>query len=158
MEPELPRPRLPALALLVGRITTIKLAYWTALTALEIALGASDLSYGDRFRASLAVAFAFTLAACAWAAWSARDVDPRVGALERALPTVATAFMAASVVATPASLPLLFIEIRRLGEGCVARNELLCHWEAIWYWVAAVAIGTIVIPLVFALRMRGRRT
>lgn len=55
------------------------------------------------------------------------------------------------MVATPASLPLLFVEVQRAGEGC-ARG--ICHWEAIWFWVATVAIGTVLIPLVFALRMR----
>ena len=151
-EPELPRPRLPSLALLVGRITTIKLAYWSALTATEIGLGLSDRPFDERSPISVAVALLFTLAACVWAAWSARAVDDRVGALERSIPTVATTFIAASVVASPASLPLLIVERQRSFEGCA---PAVCHWEAIWYWVAAVAIGTVVIPLVFALRMRG---
>jgi hypothetical protein len=139
LEPELPRPRLPALALLVGRITTIKLAYWTALTAAEIVVGAAGFDGDDRTRLSLLAGLFFTVVACTWAAVVASAVDPRAGALERSIPTVATAFVAASVVATPASLPLLFVEVSR---------------RAIWYWVAAVAIGTVVIPLVFALRMR----
>ncbi len=136
---ERPRPRLATLTLLVGRVTTIKLGYWAALTAAEVALGLVGLPDADRARASLAVAALATLAACAWAAWSARATDPRAGALERSLPTVATVFIAASVVATPASLPLLFVEVKR---------------QAIWYWVGAVALGTLLIPLVFALRMR----
>jgi hypothetical protein len=139
---ERPRPHLATLTLLVGRITTVKLAYWAALTVAEIGLGLSGLSDADRPRASLAVAAAATVAACAWAAWSARAADARAGVLERSLPTVATAFIAASVVATPASLPLLFVEVKR---------------GAIWYWVAAVAIGTLLIPLVFASRMRSAR-
>lgn len=150
-EPELPRPRLPALTLLVGRITTIKLAYWSALTAWEIALGLVAWPFDERFRASVVVSVILTLVACAWAAHAARAVDPRAGGLERSLPAVATTFIAASVVASPASLPLLIVERQRSFEGCY---PAVCHWEAIWYWVAAVAIGTVLIPLVFALRMR----
>ncbi len=153
--PEHPQPRLPALALLVGRITTIKLAYWAGLTASEIVLGLAGAPYADRFALALLVGGALTALACIWAALAARVVDRRVGALERSIPTIATSFIAASVVATPASLPLLFVEVRHLGEGCVGT---LCHWEAIWYWVAAFVIGTVLIPLVFALRMRGTRT
>jgi len=151
-EPERPRPRLATLTLLVGRITTIKLAYWSALTAAEIALGFLDRPFEERFRLSVALAAAFTVGACLWAAWSARAVDRRAGVLERSIPTIATTFIAASVVASPASLPLLIVERQRSVEGCA---PAVCHWEAIWYWVAAVAIGTAVIPLVFALRMRG---
>ena len=150
--PELPRPRLPTLTLLVGRITTIKLAYWAALTVAEIALGLVERPIEERFRLSLAVGALLTLGACAWAAWSARAVDRRAGRLERSIPTVATTFIAASVVASPASLPLLIVERQRSLEGCV---PAVCHWEAIWYWVAAIAIGTLVVPLVFAVRMRG---
>ncbi len=146
-----PRPHLHTLTLLVGRVTTIKLAYWSALTAAEIALGLSDRPFAERFGFSVAVAAALTLAACLWAAWAARAVDKRAGALERSIPTVATAFIAASVVASPASLPLLIVERQRSIEGCA---PAVCHWEAIWFWVAAVAIGTVAIPLVFALRMR----
>ncbi len=146
---ELPRPRLPTLTLLVGRITTIKLTYWSALTVAEVALGAR--AFGERFPVSVAIGALATLAVCAWAAASARAPDRRLGGLERSVPAVATTFIAASVVATPASLPLLFVEIQRAGEGC---GRGICHWEAIWYWVAAIAIGTALIPLVFALRMR----
>lgn len=151
-QPEYPQPRLPALTLLVGRITTIKLAYWAALTVAEIAVGLWDRPFDERFRASLAVGAGFTLVACAWAAWAARAADRRAGQLERSIPTVATAFIAASVVASPASLPLLIVERQRSIEGCV---PAVCHWESIWYWVAAVAIGTVLIPVVFAARMRG---
>jgi len=150
--PELPRPRLPTLALLVGRVTTIKLVYWSLLTAVEIALGARIAAFDDRFRLAVVAAVAATLVVCAWAAWSARATDRRLGDLERSIPAVATTFIAASVVATPASLPLLFIEIRRAGEGCSG----ICHWQAIWLWVATIAVGTFLIPLVFAVRMRTR--
>jgi hypothetical protein len=138
-QPDLPRPRLPTLILLVGRITTIKLGYWTALTVAEIVLGLLDLPPDDHVRASLLAGLFLTVVACAWAAVAARAIDARAGVLERSLPTVATAFVAASVVATPASLPLLFVEVKR---------------SLVLYWVAAVAIGTVLIPLVFALRLR----
>jgi hypothetical protein len=148
---EPPRPRLPALTLLVGRITTIKLAYWAGLTAWEIALGLTGWTYEQRFPISVIVAVALTALACIWAAFSARAVDSRAGTLERSIPTIATTFIAATAVASPASLPLLIVERGHSVEGCA---PAVCHWEAIWFWVAAVAIGTIVIPLVFALRMR----
>ncbi|MBI2774150.1 MAG: hypothetical protein HYX56_06640 [Chloroflexi bacterium] len=148
---ERPRPRLPTLTLLVGRITTIKLTYWAVLTAAEIVLGARILLFEDRFPLAVAVAIVTTIAACAWAALSARAIDARSGGIERSLPAVATTFVAASVIATPASLPLLFLEIRQAGEAC---TRGICHWEAIWYWVAAFVAGTVLIPLVFALRLR----
>jgi hypothetical protein len=150
----LPRPRLPSLALLVGRVTTIKLVYWSALTAAEIGLGLPARPLDERFPFSLALGALLTVVACAWAAVSARVVDRRAGALERSIPTVATTFIAASVVASPASLPLLIVERERSFEGCY---PAVCHWETIWYWVAALAVGTVVIPLVFALRMRAPR-
>lgn len=148
-----PRPHLRTLTLLVGRITTIKLAYWAALTVAEIWLAAQPMAFDERFRASLWLAAVATLAACSWAAWQARATDARLGALERSIPTIATTFIAASVVATPASLPLLFVEVQRAGQGC---ERGICHPEAVWYWVAAMAIGTLIIPLVFALRMKRR--
>jgi hypothetical protein len=149
--PPYPKPRIHTLTLLVGRITTIKLAYWVALAAAELYLGTRILIFEERFPVSIAVAAAATVLAGSWAAWSARRADKRLGILERSLPAIATTFIAASVVATPASLPLLFVEVQRAHDGC-ARG--ICHWEAIWYWVATVAIGTILIPLVFALRMK----
>jgi len=151
LEPDLPRPRLPALTLLVGRITTIKLTYWASLTAWELALGLTGWPYADRLPVSVAVAAIATALACIWAAYSARALDRRAGGLERSIPTVATTFIAATVVASPASLPLLIVERQHSVEGCA---PAVCHWEAIWYWVATVAIGTILIPLVFAVRMR----
>lgn len=149
--PPYPKPRIHTLTLLVGRITTIKLAYWVALAAAELYLGTRILVFEERFPVSLAVAAVATLLATSWAAWSARRTDRRLGILERSVPAIATTFIAASVVATPASLPLLLVEVQRAGEGC-ARG--ICHWEAIWYWVATVAIGTVIIPMVFVLRMK----
>ena len=148
---EAPQPRLPTLSLLVGRITTIKLSYWAAVTAAEIVLGWRVLLFEDCFPLSLAAAAVATAAACAWAARSARAADRRVGGLARSIPTVATTFIAASVVATPASLPLLLVEVTRASEQC---PRGICHPEAVWYWVATVAVGTLIIPLVFATRMR----
>ena len=148
---DLPRPRLPALTLLVGRITTIKLVYWAGVTTCEIALGLTGWSYAERFPLSVTIGAAATALACIWAAYSARAVDRRIGSLERSIPAVATTFIAASVVASPASLPLLIVERQHSLEGCF---PVVCHWEAIWYWVAAVTLGTVVIPLVFALRLR----
>lgn len=151
-----PRPRLPTLILLVGRITTIKLAYWTALTVGEVVLGLRIAIFDERWPVSLAVGAVATGVALGWAAVSARATDRRLGALERSIPTVATTFIAASAVATPASLPLLFVEIQRASEQCPIG---ICHWETVWYWVAAMAIGTFVIPLTFALRLpRARAT
>lgn len=135
----------------MGRITTIKLAYWAALTASEVVLGLADRPYAERLPISLVVGALFTLGAAAWAASAARAADRRVGRLERSIPTIATAFIAASVVASPASLPLLIVERQRSIEGCA---PAVCHWEAIWFWVASLAIGTIVIPFAFAIRMR----
>ncbi len=146
-----PKPRLHALTLLVGRITTIKLAYWAALTAAEIVVGNMDRPFGERTAISLGVGAVLTGGALIWAAWSARAVDRRAGALERSIPSVATAFVTASAVATPASLPLLILARGRSVEGCA---PAVCHWDAIWLWVAALAIGTFAIPLVFAMRMR----
>lgn len=151
--PDRPRPHLRTLTLLVGRVSTIKLAYWAALTVLELALATGEWSFRDRFHWSLVGGAALTALALAWAAWSARRTDARLGELHRSIPTVATAFVAASVVATPASLPLLFIEVQRAGQGCIRG---ICQPETIWSWVAAMAIGTLAIPLVFALRMRPR--
>lgn len=117
-------------------------------------MGAGEWAFRDRFHWSVVAGLSLSAGALAWAAWSARRVDARLGELERSLPTVATTFIAASVVATPASLPLLFIEIQRAGtDGCLRG---ICHWPLVWYWVAAMAVGTVLVPLVFALRMRRR--
>jgi hypothetical protein len=141
--PPAPRPHFRTLNLLVGRITTIKLAYWAALTAWELVAPRG-----------WSIAFAATASAVAmgWAAWSARRVDARAGAIGRSIPTVATAFVTASVVAAPASLPLLLIERQRSIEGCA--QQLTCNPTALFLWIAVFAIGFLVIPAVFALALR----
>ena len=124
-------------------MTTIKLAYWAALTVWEL--------WGPRGW-SIAFAAAASGVAMAWAAWSARQVDARAGAIGRSIPTIATAFVTASVVAAPASLPLLLIERQRSIEGCA--QQLTCNPTALVLWVAVFAIGFLVIPAVFALALR----
>lgn len=138
-----PRPHLRTLTLLVGRVTTIKLAYWTVLTVWELA--------APRGLAS-AVATVASVVAVAWAIRAARSIDLRSGGIARSTATVATAFATASVVAAPASLPLLLIERIRSVEGCPA--QVTCHGETIWLWVATFLIGFILIPAVFALALR----
>jgi hypothetical protein len=88
-----------------------------------------------------------------WAAWSARRIDARAGSIARSIPTVATAFVTASVVAAPASLPLLLVERQRSIEGCVPAGTT-CNGQALLLWVAVFAIGFLVIPAVFALALR----
>jgi hypothetical protein len=141
---ERPRPHLRTLNLLVGRITTIKLAYWAALTAWEL--------WGPRGW-SIHVAAATSVIAMGWAGWSARRIDARAGSIARSFPTVATAFVTASVVAAPASLPLLLIERQRSFEGCVPA-QTTCNPTALFLWVAVFAIGFVVIPAAFALALR----
>lgn len=157
-QPEPPKPRLRTLSLLVGRVTTIKLAYWAVLTAFELALPSLIARpIAERVPFSIAVAVAATVAAVAWAAWSARAVDRRLGSLERSIPTVATTFVAANVVAAPASLPLLIVERQRSIEGCPAAyagGPATCNVEALLLWVAVVAVGMVVIPAAFALALR----
>jgi hypothetical protein len=148
-----PLPRQKTLALLVGRITTIKLAYWAALTLVELALPrVLDRGFTERFPLSLALAAVTSALALAWAAWQARVVDRRAGGIERGFATVATTFAAASVVASPASIPLLLIERARSLEGCAP--GVSCHLEAILLWVALFAVGFVLIPAVFALSLR----
>lgn len=141
--PPRPRPQFRTLNLLVGRMTTIKLAYWAALTLWEL--------WGPRGW-SIQFAAGASAIAMAWAAWSARRVDRRAGVIGRSIPTVATAFVTASVVAAPASLPLLLIERRRSIEGCA--QQLTCNPAALYLWIAVFAIGFFVIPAVFALALR----
>jgi len=124
-------------------MTTIKLSYWAALTVWEL--------WGPRGW-SIPFATIASVGAMAWAAWSARRVDRRAGAIARSIPTVATAFVTASVVAAPASLPLLLIERQRSIEGCA--SQLTCNPTALYLWVAVFAIGFLVIPAVFALALR----
>ncbi len=144
-----PRPHHHSLVLLVGRMTTIKLAYWAALTVVELVLPAADSAAIDqRLPISFAAAAVLSIGAVLWARVSARVTDRRSGRLERSLATVATTFVAASVVASPASLPLLVIERQRSVEGCPAL--VACHLEAIVLWVVTLVIGMAVIPAVFA--------
>ena len=125
-------------------MTTIKLAYWAALTAWEL---------GGPRGWSIHVAATTSLLAILWAAWSARRTDPRAGSIARSLPAIATAFVTASVVAAPASLPLLLIERQRSIEGCVPA-QTTCAPLALFLWVGVFAIGFIVIPAAFALALR----
>ena len=141
--PPAPRPNFRTLNLLVGRMTTIKLAYWATLTAWEL---------GGPRGWSIPFAATTSLVAMAWAAWSARRIDPRAGGIGRSIPTVATAFVTASVVAAPASLPLLLIERQRSIEGCA--GQLTCNPTALFLWVATFAIGFLLIPAVFAVALR----
>lgn len=124
-------------------MTTIKLAYWAALTTWEL--------WGPRGW-SIPVAALSSVLAMSWAAWSARRIDARAGGIARSVPTVATAFVTASVVAAPASLPLLLVERQRSIEGCA--GQLTCNPTALLLWVAAFAIGFLLIPAVFALALR----
>jgi len=143
------------LALLVGRITTIKLAYWTALTVFELALQQVPMPQAQRFGSSVVFAGFATLAALLWARRSARAIDPRAGALSRSIPTIATTFAAATVVASPASLPLLLVERQRSIEGCA--GLVTCHPEALWLWAATLLIGFVLIPAMFAASLRSSR-
>ena len=142
-DPARPRPHFRTLNLLVGRMTTIKLAYWAALTVWEL--------WGPRGW-SITFAAGASGVAMGWAAWSARQVDARAGAIGRSIPTVATAFVTASVVAAPGSLPLLLVERQRSIEGCL--GLVTCHPEALWLWVATLLIGFVLIPAVFAASLR----
>jgi hypothetical protein len=155
-EPEFPRPRLQTLALLVGRVTTIKLAYWFALTAIEAAIPlVYARPFADRFPVSVAVAVIVTAITLAWTRVAARTPDRVAGILTRSIPTVATTFAATTVVASPACLPLLILERERSLEGCGGGT---CHIEAMLLWVTVLAIATVVIPAVFALSLHSNRT
>ena len=157
LRPEPPKPRLPALTLLVGRITTIKLAYWGGLTVFEAGLPyVSGRPIAERLPISYAAVALATLLATLWAVRAARASDRRIGRLVRSIPTVGVAFVAATVVASPASIPLLLIELQRSLEGCAPQTS--CHAETIGLWVAVVALGTLLIPAVFAAAMRGEDT
>ena len=149
-----PLPRQKTLALLVGRVTTIKLGYWAALTLIELALPRLlDRGFTERFPLSVALASVTTAVALGWARWQARVIDRRAGGIERGFATIATTFAAASVVASPASLPLLLIERARSLEGCAP--GVSCHLEAILLWVGLFAVGFVLISAVFALSLRG---
>ena len=151
--PEAPLPTRATLTLLVGRVTTIKLAYWAALTAFEIVLPIVDPRVlVDRFPLSVGAAALLSGLACLLAGRSARAPDRVVGVLRRSIPTVATTFAATTVVASPASLPLLIVERERSLEHCAFGT---CHTEALILWVAVLIVGTIVIPAMFAASLRG---
>ena len=139
----------------MGRITTIKLAYWAALTGFELVLPLDPSPRDELFGRSVAFAVLATFVAMLWANRSARAIDPRAGALSRSIPTIATTFAAATVVASPASLPLLLVERHRSIEGCI--GSVTCHPEALWLWVATLVIGFVVIPAVFAASLRSSR-
>jgi len=123
-------------------MTTIKLTYWATLTVWEL--------WGPRGW-SVQFAPAASILAMVWAAWSARRIDPQAGSIARSIPTVATTFVTASVVAAPGSLPLLLVERQRSIEGCA--GQLTCNPSALFLWVAVFVIGFLVIPAVFALSL-----
>jgi len=152
LDPRTPRPFRTTLTLLVGRVTTIKLAYWAAITVIEIALPLVDpRAFAERFPLSIAIAVIASVVAVVWARIAARAPDKRVGRLERSIPTIATTFAATTVVASPASLPLLIVERERSLEACAIGT---CHSEALVLWIAVLAIGTVVIPASFAASLR----
>ena len=147
-----PLPRRATLTLLVGRVTTIKLAYWAAITIFEIVLPFIDSRpFAERLPLSIGFAVVASLASTVWARYAARLPDRRVGRLERSIPTIATTFAATTVVASPASLPLLIVERERSLEGCIVGT---CHGEALLLWIAVLIVGTIVIPASFAASLR----
>lgn len=151
--PSRPRPHRNTLTLLVGRVTTIKLAYWTAVTAVELALPVVlTVPLESRLAISVMVASLLAAGAVTWAVTSAGSIDRRLGGLYRSVPTIATAFVAASVVASPASIPLLLVERQRSLEGCPP--AVTCHYEPILYWLGVLVAGMVVIPAAFALSMR----
>jgi len=153
---EAPLPTRATLTLLVGRVTTIKLAYWASLTAVEVLLPfAVDRPFADRFALSIAIAVVLSLATIAWAFRAARAPDARLGTLHRSIPTVATTFAATTVVASPASLPLLIVERERSLEACGFGT---CHTEALWLWVAILVVGTVFIPAAFAAALKPYRS
>ena len=150
--PEAPLPRRATLTLLVGRVTTIKLAYWAALTIVEILLPVVfDRPFADRFALSVGIAAVLSLGACLFASRAARTPDRRVGILPRSIPTIATTFAVTTAVASPASLPLLIVERERSLEACGIGT---CHTEALLLWVAVLTVGTLFIPAIFAGSLR----
>jgi hypothetical protein len=134
--------------LLVGRVTTIKLAYWVALTAFEIVLPIVDHdTFVQRFPVSLGIAVVTSIGAIVWSRRAAGAPDRAVGVLRRSIPTIATTFAATTVVASPASLPLLIVERERSLEACGFGT---CHGEALVLWVVILLVGTVAIPAAFA--------
>ena len=154
--PEPPLPTRATLTLLVGRVTTIKLAYWASLTAVEVLMPiALGRTFADRFPLSIAIAVALSIVTIVWAFGAARAPDRRLGVLHRSIPTVATTFAATTVVASPASLPLLIVERERSLEQCGVGT---CHVEALWLWVAILVVGTVLIPAAFAAALKPYRS
>jgi hypothetical protein len=150
--PEAPLPRRATLTLLVGRVTTIKLAYWALLTVVEILLPLIDRRpFAERLPLSIGIAVVISCGALFFSRRAARTPDGRVGLLTRSIPMVATTFAATTAVASPASLPLLIVERERSLEACGFGT---CHSEALLLWVAVLIVGTLFIPAVFALSLR----
>ena len=150
--PQAPLPRRATLNLLVGRVTTIKLAYWAALTIFEIALPLFfQRPFGERFPVSVVVAGLLSGIAIVWSRQAARTRDRRVGIVPRSIPAIATTFAVTTAVASPASLPLLIVERQRSLEECGFGT---CHGDALVLWVAVLVVGTIFVPLVFASSLR----
>ena len=146
--PVAPPPSRATLTLLVGRVTTIKLAYWLGLTVFEAALPLIVARpFDERFTWSVAAVVIGSGFALGWSRIAARAPDRRVGILPRSIPTIATTFAATTVVASPASLPLLILERQRSLEDCVFGT---CHGQTLLLWVAVLVIGTVAIPAVFA--------
>jgi hypothetical protein len=103
--------------------------------------------FEDRFTFSVAAVAVASIVACLWARAAARGPDRRAGLLSRSIPAIATTFAATTVVASPASLPLLILERERSLEGCGFGT---CHGEALLLWILVLAVGTIAIPAAFA--------
>lgn len=150
--PPAPLPRRATLNLLVGRVTTIKLAYWAALTIFEIALPLVDHGpFAERLPVSVGAAVLLSAIAIVWSRGAARARDRRVGILPRSIPAIATTFAVTTAVASPASLPLLIVERERSLEECGFGT---CHGEALLLWLGVLIVGTIFIPAVFAASLR----
>src|SRR2546425_567524 len=86
-----------------------------------------------------------------WPPRTPRPGTPRSGT-PRSVATIATTFAAASVVASPASIPLLLVELRASTDGCPGATT--CHLEPFFLWVALFAVGFLVIPAAFAASLR----
>ena len=135
-------------------MTTIKLAYWAAITLGEILIPAVvAVPFAARFPLSVALATVTTALTLLWSRQQARAIDRRAGGIARSIPTIATTFATASVVAAPAFIPLLLIERARSVEGCAAAHA--CHLEALALWAVVFFIGIVAIPAVFAVSLRG---
>ena len=151
-----PPPSRAILTLLVGRITTIKLAYWVAVTVAEIVIPLVDRQpFEQRFPISATFAIVASLVVLPWSRAAARAPDQRGAVLPRSIPTIATTFAVTTVVASPASLPLLILERARSLEGCAFGT---CHGAALLLWLAVLIVGTLAIPAVFAASLHAARS